>query len=238
MALRELRANSLFTMLQTWLRGHLVGVDDYGNRYYRERGALPGGGSGAGWCTAGTPSRPWCRPAGSVGCTSGSRRRRASSRCRRNLGEGAAAQPDRDRAGLPAAGRPTARRPARAGDRRLRGRGGQIRSLARAATRRWKAAETWHPYTEVLLPLRADPARSHRRPGRSLRMQLLDLRAFRFLHWYVAPEQVRLLTERQRLSTYVWRCVTGGQHFCPTCGIAGSGPRSSIRRPCRSTPAA
>jgi NADH:ubiquinone oxidoreductase subunit len=29
-------------MLQTWLRGELVGVDDYGNRYYRERGA-------AGW---------------------------------------------------------------------------------------------------------------------------------------------------------------------------------------------
>lgn len=41
-----------------------------------------------------------------------------------------------------------------------------------------------------------------------------------FLHWYVAPEQVRRLTERQRLSTYVWRCATGGQHFCPTCGIA------------------
>jgi hypothetical protein len=41
-----------------------------------------------------------------------------------------------------------------------------------------------------------------------------------FLHWYVAPEQVRLLTERQRLSTYVWRGVTGGHHFCPTCGIA------------------
>jgi NADH:ubiquinone oxidoreductase subunit len=42
MALRELRANSLFTMVQTWLRGQLVGVDDYGNRYYRERGATPG----------------------------------------------------------------------------------------------------------------------------------------------------------------------------------------------------
>jgi NADH:ubiquinone oxidoreductase subunit len=36
--LQELRANSLFTMLQTWLRGELVGVDEYGNRYYRERG--------------------------------------------------------------------------------------------------------------------------------------------------------------------------------------------------------
>ena len=38
MALRELKTNSLFTMLRTWLRGELVGVDDYGNRYYRERG--------------------------------------------------------------------------------------------------------------------------------------------------------------------------------------------------------
>jgi hypothetical protein len=41
-----------------------------------------------------------------------------------------------------------------------------------------------------------------------------------FLHWYVAPEQVKLLTEKQLLSTYAWRSVTGGQHFCPTCGIA------------------
>jgi hypothetical protein len=41
-----------------------------------------------------------------------------------------------------------------------------------------------------------------------------------FLHWYVAPEQVTLLTEKQQLSTYVWRAVTGGQHFCPACGIA------------------
>jgi hypothetical protein len=41
-----------------------------------------------------------------------------------------------------------------------------------------------------------------------------------FLHWYVAPEQVKLLTQKQQLSTYVWRSATGGQHFCPTCGIA------------------
>jgi hypothetical protein len=41
-----------------------------------------------------------------------------------------------------------------------------------------------------------------------------------FLHWYVAPDCVHLLTERRRLSTYVWRNVTGGQHFCPICGIA------------------
>lgn len=41
-----------------------------------------------------------------------------------------------------------------------------------------------------------------------------------FLHWHVAPEQVRLETPSRLLSTYVWRSATGGQHFCPTCGIA------------------
>src|SRR5262249_31737747 len=41
-----------------------------------------------------------------------------------------------------------------------------------------------------------------------------------FLHWYVAPEQVRLESPSRRFSTFVWRSVSGGQHFCPTCGIA------------------
>jgi hypothetical protein len=41
-----------------------------------------------------------------------------------------------------------------------------------------------------------------------------------FLHWYVLPEQVKLLTTSTQLSTYAWRSITGGQHFCPTCGIA------------------
>ena len=41
-----------------------------------------------------------------------------------------------------------------------------------------------------------------------------------FLHWYVPPEAVCLVTEKRRLSTYVWRSVTGGQHFCPICGVA------------------
>ena len=36
--LRDLRANNFYTVLRTWLRGELVGVDDSGNRYYRERG--------------------------------------------------------------------------------------------------------------------------------------------------------------------------------------------------------
>lgn len=41
-----------------------------------------------------------------------------------------------------------------------------------------------------------------------------------FLHWYVAPEQVKLLTEKQQMSTYLWRSATGGHHFCPACGVA------------------
>lgn len=40
-----LRANSFFTLLRTWLKGELVGEDQYGNRYYRERGRSDGGGS-------------------------------------------------------------------------------------------------------------------------------------------------------------------------------------------------
>jgi len=39
--LKALGANSLFTMLQTWLHGELVGDDEWGNRYYRERGSRP-----------------------------------------------------------------------------------------------------------------------------------------------------------------------------------------------------
>jgi NADH:ubiquinone oxidoreductase subunit len=38
----DLRANSFYTVLRTWLRGELVGVDDHGNRYYRERRRSPG----------------------------------------------------------------------------------------------------------------------------------------------------------------------------------------------------
>ena len=41
-----------------------------------------------------------------------------------------------------------------------------------------------------------------------------------FLHWYVPPESVTYITEKNGASTYWWRNVTGGQHFCPNCGIA------------------
>jgi hypothetical protein len=41
-----------------------------------------------------------------------------------------------------------------------------------------------------------------------------------FLHWYVEPDQVKFLTEKHGVSTYWWRSATGGQHFCPNCGIA------------------
>ena len=47
-----------------------------------------------------------------------------------------------------------------------------------------------------------------------------------FLHWKVAPAQVRLLSDRAGLSTYVWRAISEGHHFCKTCGtaIARTGP--------------
>jgi hypothetical protein len=41
-----------------------------------------------------------------------------------------------------------------------------------------------------------------------------------FLHWYVEPDQVQLLSPSQLLSTYVYRSIGGGQHFCPSCGNA------------------
>lgn len=39
-----------------------------------------------------------------------------------------------------------------------------------------------------------------------------------FLHWKVPASAVTLQTGSVRLSTYAWRNVTGGHHFCPTCG--------------------
>jgi hypothetical protein len=41
-----------------------------------------------------------------------------------------------------------------------------------------------------------------------------------FLHWYVPKATVRLITESRNLSTYIWRGITEGHHFCPICGIA------------------
>ncbi|MCF3639917.1 GFA family protein [Rhizobium sp. TRM95111] len=41
-----------------------------------------------------------------------------------------------------------------------------------------------------------------------------------FLHWKVPATAVALVGEKQRLSTYVWRGLNEGHHFCPTCGIA------------------
>ncbi|HEY3800906.1 MAG TPA: GFA family protein [Caulobacteraceae bacterium] len=41
-----------------------------------------------------------------------------------------------------------------------------------------------------------------------------------FLHWKVKHEQVRLATPSSGLSTYVWRFVDEGHHFCTTCGVA------------------
>jgi NADH:ubiquinone oxidoreductase subunit len=40
--LAGLGTNSFFTLFKTWLSGHLVGEDDYGNRYYRDKRTRPG----------------------------------------------------------------------------------------------------------------------------------------------------------------------------------------------------
>ena len=41
---------------------------------------------------------------------------------------------------------------------------------------------------------------------------------------------MRLATPKRGLSTYVWRFVSEGHHFCPTCGvpIARTGPNSYL----------
>jgi NADH:ubiquinone oxidoreductase subunit len=69
--LRDLRANSLFTMLRTWLHGELVGVDDYGNRYYRERGyrdrRAPGWRTERRWVVFSRDADPTRVPTGWVG---------------------------------------------------------------------------------------------------------------------------------------------------------------------------
>src|ERR1700689_231905 len=41
-----------------------------------------------------------------------------------------------------------------------------------------------------------------------------------FLHWKVPAAALRLVTASRNLSTYVWRVITEGHHFCPTCGVA------------------
>jgi len=47
-----------------------------------------------------------------------------------------------------------------------------------------------------------------------------------YLSWRVRHDEVRLVTPRSGLSTYVWRAIDEGHHFCPTCGvtIARTGP--------------
>jgi hypothetical protein len=41
-----------------------------------------------------------------------------------------------------------------------------------------------------------------------------------FLHWKMKPEQLRLATPRVGLSSYNWRDIDGGHHFCKTCGCS------------------
>jgi hypothetical protein len=43
-------------------------------------------------------------------------------------------------------------------------------------------------------------------------------RRFGMISWYVPIKAVRLLTEKLRLSRYVWHHLSGGWEFCPICG--------------------
>lgn len=43
-------------------------------------------------------------------------------------------------------------------------------------------------------------------------------RRWGYIHWRVPAKAVRLVEESRNLSTYVWRFVHEGHHFCPTCG--------------------
>jgi len=39
-----------------------------------------------------------------------------------------------------------------------------------------------------------------------------------FLSWYVPHETVKLISQKQKLSSYYWRFASEGFHFCATCG--------------------
>lgn len=41
-----------------------------------------------------------------------------------------------------------------------------------------------------------------------------------FIHWYVAPEQFRLIGSDDTLATYQFGTRTAKNHFCRVCGIA------------------
>lgn len=45
-------------------------------------------------------------------------------------------------------------------------------------------------------------------------------RRFGAIHWYVDPATVTLVEEKRPLSTYVWRAVHEGHHFCGTYGTS------------------
>jgi hypothetical protein len=41
-----------------------------------------------------------------------------------------------------------------------------------------------------------------------------------YLHWFVAPDKLRLSTPESALATYTFRSHKLNHHFCPTCGCA------------------
>src|SRR4051812_3639197 len=113
------------TRLLTWLRGELVGADSYGNRYYRLRGYRPEQlGSGRF-----SRERRWVMYRGEPEGSKVPSEWHAwlhhtidevPGPAALSVGKGAPAEPDRHALRLSPARLGTARRPPRAGDRRLR----------------------------------------------------------------------------------------------------------------------
>ncbi|MCB9780123.1 MAG: GFA family protein [Alphaproteobacteria bacterium] len=53
---------------------------------------------------------------------------------------------------------------------------------------------------------------------RLLQCNCSTCRRFGAIHWYVPADKVRMLEQSRPLSTYAWRHVHEGHHFCGTCG--------------------
>lgn len=41
-----------------------------------------------------------------------------------------------------------------------------------------------------------------------------------FLHWWIEPAQLKLLSPREKLSTYIWGTGKARHYFCPVCGVS------------------
>ncbi|HET6518305.1 MAG TPA: NADH-ubiquinone oxidoreductase subunit NDUFA12 family protein [Geminicoccaceae bacterium] len=79
-ALTDLRHNTLVTMVRTWLGGEPVGADEFGNRYYRARGAAGDRRAERRWVVYAGPAEPTRVPPGWHGWVRGTIERPPSER--------------------------------------------------------------------------------------------------------------------------------------------------------------